>query len=355
MKKLLVFLAILLASASAAVAQSPDENVLRIGTKEAPPFAMKQKDGSWHGMSIELWQGIAEDLGIEFEFVETDLEGLLKGVEDGTLDAAVAALNVTAERETRFDFTHPFYTSGYGIAIRSERKVIWIEVIKRLASGEFVKALSTLAGLLFAAGFLVWLVERKRNPEQFGGSVPRGMWEGFWWSAVTMTTVGYGDRYPLSAPGRLIALVWMFTSVVIVSSFTAAIASSLTIGSLDERIRTLDDLAHVRVASVPNSTSAAFLDTRGIAWISHASVETAMAALDEGNVDAVFYDEPLIRHVIRHGYQESILELPGTITRLDYAFGLPPRSGLREQINRNMLRRINSPEWRETLEKYLGR
>jgi ABC-type amino acid transport substrate-binding protein len=218
-----------------------------------------------------------------------------------------------------------------------------------------VKALSTLAGLLFVAGFLVWLVERKRNPDQFGGSVPRGIWEGFWWSAVTMTTVGYGDRYPLSPPGRVIALVWMFTSVVIVSSFTAAIASSLTIGSLDERIRTLDDLAHVRVASVPQSTSAAFLDTRGIAWIAHPNINAAMASLSEGNVDAVFYDEPLIRHVIRHGYQESILELPGTITRLDYAIGLPSESGLRENLNRNLLRRINSAQWRETLQQYLGR
>jgi ABC-type amino acid transport substrate-binding protein len=169
-----------------------------------------------------------------------------------------------------------------------------------------------------------------------------------------MTTVGYGDRYPLSAPGRVIALIWMFTSVVIVSSFTAAIASSLTIGSLDARVRTLEDLSRVRVASVPGSTSAAFLESRGIAWIGHPNVEVAMAALDEKNVDAVFYDEPLIRHVIRHGYQESIVELPGTITRLDYAIGLPEGSTLREPINRSLLRRITSADWRETLRQYLG-
>jgi ABC-type amino acid transport substrate-binding protein len=355
MRKLFVFLALSVAVSFGLAAQTDDERALRVGTKEAPPFAIKHKDGTWSGLSIDLWKGIAADLGVQYELVETDLDGLLTGLEDGSLDASVAALNVTAERETRFDFSHPFHTSGYGIAIRSERKVIWIEVMKRLASGEFVKALSTLAGLLFVAGFLVWLVERRRNPEQFGGSVPRGIWEGFWWSAVTMTTVGYGDRYPLSAAGRVIALVWMFTSVVIVSSFTAAIASSLTIGSLDERIRSLDDLAHVRVASVPNSTSAAFLDARGISWIPHQSVEAAMAALSDRNVDAVFYDEPLIRHVIRHGYQESLMELPGTITRLDYAIGLPHESDLRESINQSLLTRISSSAWRETLERYLGR
>ncbi len=357
MKKRIVAAVLTALASVVAFAQPPDtepSEVLRIGTKEAPPFSMKNKDGSWSGLSIDLWKGIAADLEVEYELVETDLPGLLSGLEDGSLDAAVAALNVTAEREVKLDFSHPFYTSGYGIAIRSERKIIWLEVMKRLASGEFVKALSALAGLLFLAGLLLWAVERRRNPDQFGGSVPRGVWEGFWWSAVTMTTVGYGDRYPLSAPGRFVALVWMFTSVIIVSSFTAAIASSLTVGSLDERIRTLDDLARVRVASVPNSTSAAFLDSRGIAWISHPSVESSMAALNEKNVDAVFYDEPLIRHLVKSGYQDSVVELPGTIMRLDYAIGLQRASTLREPINRALLTHIVTPAWRETMRRYLG-
>jgi polar amino acid transport system substrate-binding protein len=327
---------------------------LRVGTREAPPFSMKGPDGQWDGLSIRLWEGIAEDLSLEYELVDVaDLAGLLRGLEDGSLDGVVAALNVTAARESRFDFTHPFHTSGYGIAIRAEQPVVWIEVLKRLASREFATALSTLAGLLFIAGFLVWLAERRRN-DQFGGSVPRGIWEGFWWSAVTMTTVGYGDRYPMSVPGRIIALVWMFTSVVIVSSFTAAIASSLTVGSLDARIRSLDDLGRSRVASVPSSSSAAFLDERGIPWIEHPSLSTAMEALSAADVDAVFYDEPLIRHQILARYRDRIHLVPGTFQRLDYAIGLPDGSRLREPINQSLLRRIATPEWRESLRRYLG-
>ena len=37
----------------------PDKELV-IGTKEAPPFAMKQPDGSWRGISIDLWRRVAE-------------------------------------------------------------------------------------------------------------------------------------------------------------------------------------------------------------------------------------------------------------------------------------------------------
>ncbi|WP_339151139.1 transporter substrate-binding domain-containing protein [Rhizobium sp. T1470] len=37
---------------------------LVIGTKEAPPFAMKDADGNWSGISIELWREVAQKLGL---------------------------------------------------------------------------------------------------------------------------------------------------------------------------------------------------------------------------------------------------------------------------------------------------
>ena len=79
-----------------------------VGTKEAPPFAMKQPDGSWSGISIELWEKIAEQLGVSYEFREFDLKGLIGAVAAGEVSAGVAALTVTSEREQTFDFTHPF-------------------------------------------------------------------------------------------------------------------------------------------------------------------------------------------------------------------------------------------------------
>jgi ABC-type amino acid transport substrate-binding protein len=113
---------------------SPSSNLI-VGTKEAPPFAMKTKKGEWSGISIDLWRQIAADLEYAFEFREQPLQALLDGTVDGSLDAVVAALTITSERELRFDFTHPFYTTGLGIAVASKQRNPWLSTLKTRITG----------------------------------------------------------------------------------------------------------------------------------------------------------------------------------------------------------------------------
>jgi hypothetical protein len=44
--------------------------------------------------------------------------------------------------------------------------------------------------LSLTAGAIVWLLERRKNPEMFGGGTVRGVGHGIWWAIVTLTTVG---------------------------------------------------------------------------------------------------------------------------------------------------------------------
>ncbi len=326
---------------------------LVIGTKVAPPFVIKTDNGGFEGISIDLWRRVAADLGLDFEFRETDLDGLITGLEDGTLDASVAALTVTAPREQRIDFTYPFYTTGLAIAVPMRGGRV-LAALERLLSWQFFAVIAGLVALLLAVGFVLWLFERRKNPEQFGGSVVRGIGSGLWWAAVTMTTVGYGDKAPSTLGGRIVGLVWMFTAVIIISSFTAAIATSLTVTQLNTGIQGPDDLANARVAAPTGSATAAYLDARGIRYTGVADLPAALNALAAHSVDAVVYDDPILRYAANAEYPKRTRVLPGVFQRQDYAIALPAGSKLREPINVALLRLVGSDEWTAIKRKYLG-
>jgi ABC-type amino acid transport substrate-binding protein len=327
---------------------------LIVGTKEAPPFSMKSSDGQWTGLSIELWRQIAAELKLQYEFRELTLKQLLESVTDGSLDAAVAAFTITPEREKNFDFTHAFYTTGLGIAVAGKAHNPWFTVARRFFSVAFLKVVATLTLLLLGVGMLVWWFEHKKNPQQFNGSAARGIGSGFWWSAVTMTTVGYGDKAPITMAGRILGLIWMFVAIIIISSFTAAITSSLTVTQLETLIKGPEDLPKVTVGTIANTTSESYLKQIQISFRSYGSPQEGLAALKEGKVQALVYDAPILRYYINQNYIGTLEVLPYRLQRQEYGIALQPNSPLRERVNVVLLQKIREKAWQDKLSQYLG-
>ena len=69
---------------------------------------------------------------------------------------------------------------------------------------------------------LTWPSSRCRR-----GANIEGVWGALWWSATTVTTVGYGDRFPVTRDGRLVAIGLMLAGIALIGVVTAAIASWL--------------------------------------------------------------------------------------------------------------------------------
>ncbi len=347
-RPMLAAMSLFIATAGAVLAEP-----LRVVTRDVPPFAIHEADGSWRGLSIDLWRQIAGQLGVESEYREADLKAMLDAMANAEVDVAAAALTITSEREAQMDFSHPFLSSGLGIAVNRAGGGGWLAVTERLFSGQFLKVIAALLGLLLAIGVLVWFLERRRNA-QFGGKPIEGIGSGLWWSAVTMTTVGYGDKAPTTFGGRAVAVVWMFASVIIISSFTAAIATALTVGELGGKVKGEEDLGRANLATVANSTSADYLNSHRHRFRAVADVDQALQLLVDGAVDAVVYDAPILRYRVRQQFGEQLAVLPGSFERQDYGFALPSGSPLREPINRALLERLQDPAWEATLFEYLG-
>ena len=332
---------------------SKDKDILIVGTKSAPPFAMRNKQGEWEGISIELWKRIAKHLNLKYKFKEQNLTAMLDGVANGDLDLAVAAITITPKREERFDFSHSYYTTGLSIAVAKENQSELVTLAKAFFSLEMLKIIGYLSMLLFVVGTITWLVERNKNRENFHKDPIRGIASGIWWAAVTMTTVGYGDMTPKTLPGRLIALFWMFASLLLVSSIIAGVASIITMSKIKHHIASQQDLTKVRVASVKGSVSDLYLKSRRVYPIYFNSVPEALNALEQKRVDAVVYDATLLKYLINKDYPNTLTTLNTLFKPQAYAIALETNSTLREPINQTLLRIINNPIWEDIKHKYL--
>lgn len=329
---------------------------LMVGTKEAPPFSLKDEKGRWTGISIDLWRQIAAELNLTYEFQELEQKQLLAGLADGSLDVVLENLTITPERLDEFDFTYPFYTTGLGIAVPlQENKKPVIAVIKQLfSSRDVLRVLIVILLILLIVGFLVWLFERKANSAHFGGNAVKGIGSGVWFAAVTMTTVGYGDLHPKTTGGRSVALIWMFIAVIFVSLFTATITSMLTANRLETSVRGLEDLKKELVGTLPDTTSESFLKKNLIAVQAYKSVPEGLAALMDGKIKAFLYDIPELRYRIRQQFPGKIEVLPQVYSQENYGIAFRNNSSLRKNLNRVLLQKIRQQEWQETLYRYLG-
>jgi polar amino acid transport system substrate-binding protein len=354
---LLALLLVVVVTISPARATDPpeDQGPHLIGIVEAPPFAMKDASGGWDGIAVRLWRHVAGDLGRTYRFQEMAPPDLLAAIQAGTLVAVVTAV-ASAERERLVDFSHPYYSAGLGIAVpAASSPPNWLTVAGNLLSWSFLELIGLLVLVLMVVGAIVWLCERRSNPEHFSDRTLEGIADGLWWAAVTMTTVGYGDKAPRTQAGRILGGIWMFAALILISFFTAHVTSTLTVSSLSGRVRGPEDLPHVRVGTLRDSVAQSQLrGGLGIAAGGYDSIAGGLEALARGDIDAFVFGEPILRYEVANRFHDRLQVLGSTFMREDFAFALPLNSPLRKAINESLLSYINTEEWQAVLRQYLG-
>jgi ABC-type amino acid transport substrate-binding protein len=349
-------LSIALSNAPSWAAEPADgQSVGRVGVVQAPPFAMKDEDGNWQGIAVELWRHVARDLELRFEFHEMPIPDLVAAIQRRELVAVVTAV-ASAEREQVMDLSHPYYSSGLAIAVRAgPGGVDWSWLMGNLFSWTLLKIVSAVLALLLLAATLVWLFERRDNPAHFSKRPLQGIGDGVWWAAVTLTTVGYGDKAPMTRCGRGVAVTWMLVAVVLMALLTAQVTSVLTVSRLAGRVRGAADLPHVRVGTMQDSLPQAQLRAKfGVTAVGYRGFTEGLDALDRGDIDAFVAVEPVLRYEIANSYPARLAVVGTPFLRGDYVFALPANSEIRKAINQSLLAYIDTNEWQELLRQYLG-
>ncbi|MCE2611748.1 transporter substrate-binding domain-containing protein [Flavobacteriaceae bacterium D16] len=333
--------------------QEPD--TLQIGIHEYPPFVIKDLDGSYRGLSVDLWMGINKKLNRPYRFVAfSDEIGIIRALDYGDIDLSINPLINTPGRMEKFEVTQPFYISNIGVAITSSSQSQFQIFINNFFSGAFLNIVFLLLSILLFFGTLLWLLERRYNKYQFRPGI-MGLLDGLWWAAVTMTTVGYGDKAPKTGAGRAIAIIWMFTAVIIISSFTATIASTLTVNTLEGKIERLSDLKSVeKIGIVGASDCADFLFRNEMEpYETYRTPGRALRALANKDINVLLHDKATLDYLIGSSELEDKVQLLAVDFDDRYRCFIFPRGHKDyDPVNTELMRYILDPEWEESLTKY---
>jgi ABC-type amino acid transport substrate-binding protein len=330
---------------------------LRVATKRLAPFVVYE-NRNYGGFSIDLWEHIAREVGVLYELygVNTNAK-LLDEVERGAADVSISGIGITSRREAHLDFSHPYFETGLQIMIRNESRSLAQEILHRilavLVSRELFVGVGVFLLVLMMAAHLIWLLERRNNPE-FPPAYGQGIWNGLWWAVVTVTTVGYGDKTPKGRAGRIFGVFWILAGYFVFAYFTATVTTTVTVQALHGAIDGPEDLFGKKLATVSRSPAADYLSQMGLSVQKHLTEEEAFHALESGKVDAVVYDAPVLQHYAAHEGRGKVHVVGLVFWEQNYGIALPPESPLREPINRALLRLIETGQYRDIHEKWFG-
>ena len=324
---------------------------LVVGLTEMPPFVIKDKDNLWDGISVQLWREVADELNIIYRFEEVPADSLVPRVARGTLDMGLLS-TITAEKEQRVDFSYAYYQTTLGVAGSSTRSIM--KIVQGIFTQRFLYIMLGLSVLLLVVGTIIWLVERAGNEEQFGGerNIWQGIGSGFWWAGVTMTTIGYGDKAPVTFWGRAVALLWMLVAMAVTASLTATLVDTL---GESGGISVPGDLRQRQVGSMDETDAAEYLREERIRFQAYDSVPTGLRAVQQQDINAFVHSTAVLRYWVNEDANLSVKVEAKDMIPHRYAFVLPPDSPLREPINQTMLEAINGAGWQAVLERYVPR
>ncbi|MBN1314555.1 MAG: transporter substrate-binding domain-containing protein [Anaerolineales bacterium] len=127
-----------------------ERGVLRVGVGTFVPWSFESTDGELVGYEIDVASKLAEDMGVEIEFVPTDWAGIIPALLTGKFDVIIGGMGITPERATKVNFSIPYEYSGLEV-ICSKHSMPNVTDIQQLNDPDVTLVLSAAGTPLFWA------------------------------------------------------------------------------------------------------------------------------------------------------------------------------------------------------------
>lgn len=331
------------------------QNKLKVAIADFPPLVIS-KDGKYVGFEIDLWEAIAKEIGVNFEYEKHNFKEIIPLLIKKKVDIGLSGITITEEREKNIDFSHETLDSGLLISVNRDRnKPKFWETLKTIFSEGSRLMHSAIIGVfvfILIAGNLLWLAER--SAETFNKNYFPGIFESFWLTVVSMSTVGFGDYLPHTWTGRIIVSGIIFGGAIIFGLLVAQVAAFLAVRKVRGKINSSRDLAGKVVATISGSTSEVVLERLNAKVVRVISAEKAYHKLKKGLVEAVVFDAPSVIYHEKKDKEKQVEIIGELFDKQKYGIALCQGSPFREKINRAVLKIIESGQYDSFYKKWFG-
>jgi hypothetical protein len=183
-----------------------------------------------------------------------------------TLDIGMCGFFITLDRLQNFDYVNPYYfPSGFQAVVKKPSDLPSIvDVLNAIVGCVDGKAQLIILILLLFVFIFGHLIVAAENIAASGGNMRKGYFEstqdGMWLSIVIMSTVGFGDFYPVSVFGRTLTVTWIFLAISFMAMLLAVITTRfLTLDLIpDNPVYHISGMSSLEGFSVVTATNVAY-------------------------------------------------------------------------------------------------
>lgn len=289
---------------------------------KSPPFVINE-DHNFRGISVDLWKAIAYVENIPYTLIPLpeNIDNALQQLKSGQIDIVIGPTSATYERFKLVDFSRPYFLSQIGVVQHIKRTDLnqLLNIFWEVLTSPFILGFFAYFFLYIIA---LWLFEKSKNEE-----IPKSFWEGISFVAWLHVQKYKTWDLPRSIPGRIAAIVWLFSAGLLITSITAAVTSKFTLALAfhPQQFNQPSDLENHKVAAIHGTLSAEEARKLGAKVFYADHIEQEMTWLAQNKVEAIVTD-----YIIAKNYLVTHPDLQfqlANFTLANKSFAFPVRKG----------------------------